>query len=566
LVIVDDATPGGLKDLPSRFGADKLVIRERQGGFTASVNSGLLALPPTIGAAVLLNSDMQVLDGWLDALLRRWAGAEEVGVVGGMELSAEEPNHIVSGGTRPVIIDGELTNLGQLDREGWLSRGDLQEPALLEWAAFGIALITRRCFEALGPLDERFVNYFSDADYGRRASLAGFLIWYEPMCRVLHTRHASTRLNTRAGLISLQADRERYCEKWRIADRQSVLRERRWSRWLTYDRGPCWPRLVPHLDLNAPVGSVVAERLAATDGIRQDVKRIRDSAAVTDITDALGEFRRLYVKGLAFIDAVEPRGSPRGGRPFLDGTPLQVLAPHPDDAALSVGPLLLAHSEGAAPTCVTSVFGRSAYAQSPLAGLDVNTISRVRALEEATYCAAVGADFRVVPLSDRLIRHPTDPIFLIGVEDLELDVLADVLDILAPLFADPSPAIFLAPLAAGLMADHALVAVAVASAMSRGFPRNRVIVYEDLPYATTAPALRLGLDLWARFGVRLRPHVAEVSRWFDHNCELLTIYASQLGETHLAIANDYASALLRTQSSGEVDDWRRALRLWIPDA
>lgn len=557
VVLVDDATPGGLGDLPERHGVSRVIVRPRQGGFTAAVNQGLRTLFADYEACVLLNSDMEVLPGCLDALAARGASESRVGIAAGMELAYEDPDRIVCGGSRPVLDGGELTSLLRLDRTGRLSAGDLERPEALEWVSFGIALLSRACWRAVGELDTRFENYFSDADYGVRANFAGFSVWYEPAARVLHRRHQSTRLSGGDGLLLLQRDREAFCRKWLPAGLPLGRDERRWAVYGMKSRRPWRPRLLPHLEAGSPLNGKVESRLVRGDAERRDVETARRAAGQARLGAAeLDAFRRLYARGLAYIDFDGPLPSPGPA-----GLPAVVLAPHADDAALSLGGFLLARAALGERTRVHVLFGESGHATGRLAGLPPDAVGFVRAFEEAAYCARLGADFAVEPLPDRLLRHPGAPIHLSSPGEIEGDVAARVLERLEPLLrTGGEPPLLLAPLAAGLMADHAIVARAVVALVARGYPLDRVLVYDDLPYAVEPRAVRSGLALYEGCGLVLRPLPVDVTPFFEQKTELLGLYASQMQGSFLTAVERHGQALrpCPARASGS----RRAERLW----
>ncbi|HEX3556741.1 MAG TPA: glycosyltransferase [Thermoanaerobaculia bacterium] len=562
LVLIDDGTPGGLGDLPARFPVDVLLTRPGQGGFTAAVNEGLSAVFPEHEACVLLNSDMQVLPGWLDALVARWRCESRVGLVGGMELDPEDPDRIVCGGSRPLFARGELTSLLRLDRTSSLRAGELQRPEPLEWVSFGIALVVRDVWEEVGELDPRFRNYFSDTDYGGRANLAGFGVWYEPASRVLHRRHQSTRLMEGPGLMRLQADRESYCRKWFPGGLPIGRDERRWAVRGMKSRRAWRPRLIPHLDRLTPLNGLVRPRLLADAAVRRDVETALAAEGRLDLGyDELEAYRRLYTRGLAFIDFLDV-APPQ--TPLAAAGPVEVFAPHADDAALSVGGLLLAQRQAGVPVRVHVLFGRSGHSTGLLAGLDVAKTSFVRAFEEAAWCAKAGAAFTVEPLPDRLVRQPAASIFLRAPEEVEEELVGPVVAAMESRLAGYGSELplLLAPLAAGLMADHAVVARAATVLLARGYPPDRVLVYDDLPYATQPRAVRSGLDLYARQGVTLRPRPMDVTPWFDEKTELLGLYASQMDDGFLCAVEQAGQAPF----SGHSTRRSRSERLWSVEA
>ena len=79
---------------------------------------------------------------------------------------------------------------------------------------------------------------------------------------------------------------------------------------------------------------------------------------------------------------------------------LLVLAPHPDDAALSVGGLLVRLRE---PVVLFTIFGRSNYTSR---GFHAHwqTVSAIRKTEDAAFAASIGATLRYPALPEAAIR------------------------------------------------------------------------------------------------------------------------------------------------------------------
>ena len=101
---------------------------------------------------------------------------------------------------------------GVAGRTSWLSRAFPGNPLSkrnldtdpdagvrqVDWVSGALMLIRRETFDALGGFDERFFLYWEDADFCRRAALAGWSTWYAPVAEVVHrtaraSRHAPTR-------------------------------------------------------------------------------------------------------------------------------------------------------------------------------------------------------------------------------------------------------------------------------------------------------------------------------------------------------------------------------------
>ncbi|MDZ7373460.1 MAG: glycosyltransferase family 2 protein [candidate division KSB1 bacterium] len=91
---------------------------------------------------------------------------------------------------------------------------DHRHPALVDQPQGACLLMRGEAVRDVGPLDERFVMFFSDVDYCRRLYQAGWHIRFEPAARATHEKGASVRQNRRAMIRLSHADFARYFDKW----------------------------------------------------------------------------------------------------------------------------------------------------------------------------------------------------------------------------------------------------------------------------------------------------------------------------------------------------------------
>ena len=209
--------------------------------------------------------------------------------------------------------------------------------------------------------------------------------------------------------------------------------------------------------------------------------------------------------------------------------PVWVLAPHPDDAAFSVGLTLHRLARRGTPIRLVTVFSRSAYAPG-LSSDDPDVVTTARAEEDRRFARLLGKRTRRVDLGrdDAPLRSgyrgPED-LFrdspFSAAEEAELDALLPALGGLR------EAALALVPLALGDHVDHRIVQ---AAALAAGSP-ERLAFYEDLPYACearegeTAAAVE---RLRRRFGVDTTPVVVCAPTALPDKHAAIAIYRSQL--------------------------------------
>ena len=170
--------------------------------YTRGINAGLrhvLSTCPGFESVVLLNNDTVVTPGWLTTLLQ--ARTSDAGVIGNKHLLLEDQNEIIHAGTLDLIGG---THKGGSDHSLYTQTSNEV------WVTFACVLITKRCLEAVGLLDERLAHYYSDNDFCLRASMAGFQVLCEPASTILHA-HGLTYGESG---ISPDSDQQLYVDKW----------------------------------------------------------------------------------------------------------------------------------------------------------------------------------------------------------------------------------------------------------------------------------------------------------------------------------------------------------------
>lgn len=147
-------------------------------GFTKAANEGIKAgKAPYIW---LLNQDALVLEGAQEALIKRFAYHEKVGIVGSQQLDPKNPDRIAFGGAQRAFPSG-------IHKGGLVSMGHCRFPEKQTWINGASMMIRRKMVEEIGLLDEKLFLLYSDSDYCYMARRAGWEAWYEPASRVYHT-------------------------------------------------------------------------------------------------------------------------------------------------------------------------------------------------------------------------------------------------------------------------------------------------------------------------------------------------------------------------------------------
>jgi len=176
IVVVDNASGDGTAaGVRERFAAVRVIELDRNRGFGAAVNAGVAASDGE--AVILVNDDVEVLDGFIEAVLEPFRRDAGCGMVAGLTLMPG--GELVDG--FGVELDVTLAAYNRL-------RGSLpsERPGRLAMPSGGLAAYRRTAFEQVGGFDERLFAYGEDVDLGLRLRLAGWGAAGAPLARGIH--------------------------------------------------------------------------------------------------------------------------------------------------------------------------------------------------------------------------------------------------------------------------------------------------------------------------------------------------------------------------------------------
>lgn len=168
VVVVDNASTDGTREylsaLASREPRLKVILNADNRGFAGGNNDAIREASGEI--LVLLNSDTQVSDGWLEGLCGPLARDPSVGLLGPVSNSVGNEQRIFTRGETPaeILEEGAAWTLA--------SAGDAFETGRL---GFFCVATRRDVVEKVGPLDEGYgLGFFEDDDYCIRVRNAGY--------------------------------------------------------------------------------------------------------------------------------------------------------------------------------------------------------------------------------------------------------------------------------------------------------------------------------------------------------------------------------------------------------
>ena len=211
VLVVDDAsTDASLSVLERAFPAVRTLRRERNGGFSLTVNAGVEAASGAL--VVLLNTDVRPEPDFLDRLLPYFEEAETFAV---SPLMRDE-----KGMPQRTSLNLVEFRRGEIRKRRWdpaeliaQADGGARIPHL--YPCCGAAVIRREQFLGLDGLDGIFSPfYYEDFDLGIRAWQAGLRVYFEPRSSVVHEHRGSIASSFRRRQVKRISRRNRFLLLW----------------------------------------------------------------------------------------------------------------------------------------------------------------------------------------------------------------------------------------------------------------------------------------------------------------------------------------------------------------
>lgn len=209
IIVVDDASPTPVADALREVRGVRFLRAETNGGFIASCHLGADAARGEF--IVLLNNDVNVTAGWLEALLEVFEGRADAGLVG----------------AKLLFLDGKLQEAGGIvwrDGSAWnWGRGqDPGHPAYnylraVDYCSGACLALRRTDWLALGGFNRHYAPaYYEDTDFAFQIRAMGKQVYYQPAAEVIHFEGVSSGTDLSQGVKRYQiVNQEKFFARWR---------------------------------------------------------------------------------------------------------------------------------------------------------------------------------------------------------------------------------------------------------------------------------------------------------------------------------------------------------------
>ncbi len=166
-------------------GCEWLALRQNF-GFAEGYNRALAQIDAEV--YVMLNSDVRVTEGWLDAPLARLSADAHVGAVQPKILADQRPEMFEYAGAAGGFLDalGYPYCRGRVFEAVEADQAQYDDAVPVDWASGACCFVRATLWHALGGLDGDFFAHMEEIDFCWRLRRTGFSCWVEPSSVVFH--------------------------------------------------------------------------------------------------------------------------------------------------------------------------------------------------------------------------------------------------------------------------------------------------------------------------------------------------------------------------------------------
>jgi N-acetylglucosaminyl-diphospho-decaprenol L-rhamnosyltransferase len=205
IVVVDNRAPDPeVEQLARSYGAE-YVARPDNPGYGGAINAGAATFGREVEWFLVVNPDVSLGPGAIDALRERGETADDIATVG-PAIRQTDGTVYPSARAVPSIRNGigHALFVSVWPDNPWTAHYRVDPTTLrvsdVGWLSGSCLLVRRSAFEKIGGFDDAYFMYFEDVDLGFRFGKAGFRNVYEPTSEVVHIG-ATTTGNHRGAMV-----------------------------------------------------------------------------------------------------------------------------------------------------------------------------------------------------------------------------------------------------------------------------------------------------------------------------------------------------------------------------
>ena len=187
VVVADNAsTDGSIEVMKTEFPQVRILQFEKNFGFTGGYNKAFNEIDSEY--FVLINSDIEVTDNWLEPLVKWMDSHPECGACAPKLHSWQERDMFEYAGAAGGYLDrfGYPFCRGRILKRLAKDNGQYDSPADVLWATGACLMVRSSVYKKLGGLDERFFAHMEEIDLCWRMQLNGYKVTVVPDSVVYH--------------------------------------------------------------------------------------------------------------------------------------------------------------------------------------------------------------------------------------------------------------------------------------------------------------------------------------------------------------------------------------------
>ncbi len=192
IYIADNAsTDRSVAYVEENFPGVKIIQNKINGGYAKGYNDALAGLSEEV--FVLLNSDVQVTQHWLQPILKIFKIRTEVAAVQPKILDFKDPEYFEYAGAAGGYLDrlGYPFCRGRIIDHLEKDNGQYDDETEIFWASGACLALRQKAFYEVGAFDEDYFAYQEEIDLCWRFFNFGYKIRYSPDSKVFHVGGAT---------------------------------------------------------------------------------------------------------------------------------------------------------------------------------------------------------------------------------------------------------------------------------------------------------------------------------------------------------------------------------------
>ncbi len=187
IVVADNnSSDGSVELMRNSFPDVRLIINPSNGGFATGYNLALKQIDCEY--YVLLNSDIEVSENWLEPLLQMMDADPEIAACQPKLLSFADKAYFEYAGAAGGFIDkfGYPFCRGRLFQHLEKDEGQYDKPVEVFWASGACMFVRAKLYHQMGGLDDGFFAHMEEIDFCWRLKNQGYKIMFCPYSAVYH--------------------------------------------------------------------------------------------------------------------------------------------------------------------------------------------------------------------------------------------------------------------------------------------------------------------------------------------------------------------------------------------